>query len=104
MKLQESAGISFSLSFLIQILTAIVLGVWAYSQLDARISALQNSSDSYDESITRIEETMDEAQDQPISSDYVQNTTLQAHQRELEDVKDRLQVLEMRLYERAFSP
>jgi len=43
-KIQESSGVSFSLSFLIQVLSAIVLGVWGYSQLDSRISFLETTS------------------------------------------------------------
>ena len=42
-KIQENSGVSFSLSFLIQILSAIVLGVWGYSQLDSRISFLETN-------------------------------------------------------------
>ena len=38
LQVNEKAGIQFSLSFLIQILGTVVLAVWGYSQLDARIS------------------------------------------------------------------
>ena len=37
-ELNEQAGIQFSLSFLIQVLGTVILAVWGYSQLDARIS------------------------------------------------------------------
>jgi len=37
-KIQQSSGINFSLSFLIKLIGAIALGVWAYSQLVSRIS------------------------------------------------------------------
>jgi len=37
-KVNEKAGIQFSLTFLIQILGTVILAVWGYSQLDARIS------------------------------------------------------------------
>tara|TARA_R110000737_G_scaffold337993_1_gene358675 strand:- start:490 stop:798 length:309 start_codon:yes stop_codon:yes gene_type:complete len=97
--IEQTSGVSFSLSFLIQLVSAIVLAVWGYSQLDGRISALQNSSSTYAEAISRIEDTMRSSQDAPISSDHVQNTTLFAHERELLEVKNRLQVLETRLYE-----
>ena len=104
MKLQESAGVSFSLSFLVQILTAIAVGVWAYSQLDARISSLQNQSDSYDESITRIEENIISSQDAPISSDHVQNTSLIFIERQLEQHRHKIEILESRLYEMSAVP
>ena len=54
MKLQESSGVSFSLSFLLQILGVIVVGVWGFSQLDARIATLSQSSATHTESINRI--------------------------------------------------
>jgi len=99
MNLKESAGVSFSLSFLIQVLTAIVLGVWAYSQFDARISTLENDSVSAAAQITRIEETMDQAQDAPITADYTQNERLAGHARDLLEIRTRLMELERRLYE-----
>ena len=98
-QIQESSGVSFSLSFLIQLVTGIVLAVWAYSQLDGRISTLQNASSTYAEAISRIEKNMQDSQDAPISSDHVQNTSLNAHERELREIQTRLQVLETRLYE-----
>jgi hypothetical protein len=41
---------------------------------------------------------MKAAQDKPIPSDYVQNTTLAAHAQELMELKGRLKVLEDRLW------
>ena len=38
LKVNEKSGIQFSLTFLIQILGTVILAVWGYSQLDARIS------------------------------------------------------------------
>jgi hypothetical protein len=42
---------------------------------------------------------MKAAQDKPIPSDYVQNTTLAAHEKELGELKARLSTLENRLYD-----
>ncbi len=53
-ELKESSGIKFSLSFLIQIITAIVLGVWGYSQLDSRISFLETITSSNSQHIESI--------------------------------------------------
>jgi hypothetical protein len=44
LNLSQKTGIQFSLSFLIQILGTVVLAVWGYSQLDARISSVHNYS------------------------------------------------------------
>tara|TARA_R110002096_G_scaffold127254_2_gene274892 strand:- start:619 stop:939 length:321 start_codon:yes stop_codon:yes gene_type:complete len=97
--LHEKTGIQFSLSFLIQILGTVVLAVWGYSQLDARISSVQNSVATHRQQLNNIETDLKENQDKPIPSDHVQNTTLFAHERELLELKARLGVLEARLYD-----
>ena len=97
-KLNEKAGVQFSLSFLIQILGTVVLAVWGYSQLDARISSVQNETATHTEKLRGIELELKENQDKPIPSDHVQNTTLFAHERELLELKTRLGVLESRMY------
>ena len=99
MKLNQKTGIQFSLSFLIQILGTVVLAVWGYSQLDARISSVQNTVVMHNEKLNAIETDLKENQDKPIPSDHVQNTTLFAHERELRELKTRLGVLEARLYD-----
>ena len=75
-KIQENSGVSFSLSFLIQILSAIVLGVWGYSQLDSRISFLETTSSNNTMHIEKIQSDMLASQDAPISSDHIKNTSL----------------------------
>jgi len=82
-ELKESSGIKFSLSFLIQIITAIVLGVWGYSQLDSRISFLETMTSSNSQHIDAIQKGISSAQDQPISSDHIQNTSLRFLEREM---------------------
>ena len=96
-KIEESSGVSFSLSFLIQILSAIVLGVWGFSELSNRISFLETVTGKHEESIADIETTILEAQDKPISSDWVQNTSLRyieeriaIHQSELERLSEKV--------------
>ena len=96
-KIEESSGVSFSLSFLIQILTAIVLGVWGFSELSNRISFLETITGKHEESIADIETTILEAQDKPISSDWVQNTSLRfieeriaIHQAEIERIQEKI--------------
>tara|TARA_R110001583_G_C5344318_1_gene379839 strand:- start:137 stop:457 length:321 start_codon:yes stop_codon:yes gene_type:complete len=96
-KIEESSGVSFSLSFLIQILSAIVLGVWGFSELSNRISFLETITGKHEESIADIETTILEAQDKPISSDWVQNTSLRyieeriaIHQSEIERLSEKV--------------
>tara|TARA_R100000900_G_C3255777_1_gene148364 strand:+ start:65 stop:376 length:312 start_codon:yes stop_codon:yes gene_type:complete len=82
-ELKESSGIKFSLSFLIQIITAIVLGVWGYSQLDSRISFLETITSNNSQHIDAIQKGISSSQDQPISSDHIQNTSLRFLEREM---------------------
>ena len=96
-KIEESSGVSFSLSFLIQILSAIVLGVWGFSELSNRISFLETITGKHEESIADIETTILEAQYKPISSDWVQNTSLRyieeriaIHQSEIERLSEKV--------------
>ena len=98
-KIEESSGVSFSLSFLIQILTAIVLGVWGFSELSNRISFLETVTGKHEESIADIENTILENQDQPISSDWVQNTSLKFIEKQIAIHEQELQKLNDRLYQ-----
>ena len=98
-ELNEQSGIQFSLSFLIQVLATVILAVWGYSQLDARISQCEHTSKTHTEKINAIESDIKESQDKPIPSDHVQNTTLAAHARELVELKKSLHILETRLYD-----
>ena len=97
--LKETSGVQFSLSFLIQILGTVILAVWVYSQLDARISQSEHISKTHTYKINSIEANIKESQDKPIPSDHVQNTTLAAHARELLELNNRIHVLEKRLYD-----
>ena len=97
--LKETSGVQFSLSFLIQILGTVILAVWGYSQLDARISQSEHVSKTHTYKINSIEANIKESQDKPIPSDWVQNTTLASHEIELVELRSALQILEQRLYD-----
>jgi len=101
--LKETSGIQFSLSFLIQILGTVILAVWGYSQLDARISQSEHISKTHTYKINSIEANIKESQDKPIPSDHVQNTTLASHARELLELNSRINVLEKRLYDQKIA-
>lgn len=97
--LKETSGVQFSLFFLIQILGTVIMAVWGYSQLDARISQSEHISQTHTYKIKSIEADIKESQDKPIPSDHVQNTTLLEHQRALAELRSALQILEKRLYD-----
>ena len=97
-KLSEGSGIQFSLSFLIQILATVVLAVWGYSQLDARISQAEHTVAMNAGQIAAMMADIKESQNMPIPSDHVQNTTLLAHGKALAELKGRLRILEARLW------
>ena len=99
-KLNEKAGIQFSLTFLIHVLGTVIVAVWGYSQLDARISQVQNETATHKEQLRGIELELKENQDKPIPSDYVQNTTLVAHEKEIEELRSRIKMLESYIYAR----
>lgn len=97
--IKESANVSFSLSFLLQLVGILMAGVWGYSQLDARISTISNAAVQHTEGIARIEDSMEKNQDAPISSDHIQNTKLNWLESVNSDVLKRLDRMEMRIYE-----
>ena len=97
--IKESAKVSFSLSFLLQLVGVLMAGVWGYSQLDARISTIANASAQHTDGIARIEDSMEKNQDAPISSDHIQNTKLNWLESVNADVLQRLDRMEMRIYD-----
>ena len=78
-----------------------MIAVWGYSQLDGRLSHVENSTRTHNENIARIEQTMDDNQDAPISSDHVQNTKLEALEWQVAQHLKRIEVLEQRLFDLA---
>ena len=97
--IKESAKVSFSLSFLLQLVGVLMAGVWGYSQLDARISTIANASAQHTDGIARIEDSMEKNQDAPISSDHIQNTKLNWLESVNADVLKRLDRMEMKMFE-----
>ena len=98
-KIQESSGVSFSLSYLIQLVTAIAVGTWGFSQLDNRISFVENTSGTNATHIEAIVKSQQETQDQPISSDHVQNTSLKFIEEDLDRIDEELKILAEKIYE-----
>jgi len=99
-KIEEKSGVSFSLSFLIQVLTGIILFVWAYSQLDSRLSTTETSSTNNTMYIEKIQSDMLTSQDSPISADFQQfeqlnslRHQLEIHKEEIINLRDKVYVL-----------
>jgi hypothetical protein len=106
-EINDKLGVQFSLSFLIQVLATVIIAVWGYSQLDARITTAANEVSSHAGRLLSIESDLKENQDKPIPSDHVQNTTLVAHTQQLDELKLNVQIMEDRIYEhivRAHNP
>ena len=106
-EINDKLGVQFSLSFLIQVLATVIIAVWGYSQLDARITTAANEVASHGGRLLSIESDLKENQDKPIPSDHVQNTTLVAHTQQLDELKLNVQIMEDRIYEhivRAHNP
>ena len=53
-ELNEQSGVQFSLSFLIQVLATVILAVWGYSQLDARVSQSEHLGMMHSEKINAL--------------------------------------------------
>jgi|TARA_R110000787_G_scaffold37151_8_gene94644 hypothetical protein len=98
-QLQESSGVQFSLSFLIQILGTVILAVWGYSQLESRIKQLEHAAETFAYKIETIETNINDNQDKPIPSDYIQDTMLSAHAGELASLRGVVNTMELRIYE-----
>tara|TARA_R110000744_G_scaffold10269_4_gene32021 strand:- start:862 stop:1191 length:330 start_codon:yes stop_codon:yes gene_type:complete len=99
-KIEEKSGVSFSLSFLIQMLSGIILFVWIYSQLDSRLSTAETSSVNNTMHIEKIQTDMMANQDSPISADFKQfeqlnslRHQLEIHKEEIINLRDKLYVL-----------
>ena len=87
--ISDSRALSISLPMIIQAVTFIVMLVWGYSQLNARISFLEYQVAMNEENITRIEEDADENQNAEIPADIKQNQRIEYLEREVERLRDR---------------
>lgn len=73
MKVSENSSMSISLPMIIQAVTFIVMLVWGYSQLNARISFLEYQVAMNEEHIIDLEEDAEANQDAEIPADIKQN-------------------------------
>jgi uncharacterized coiled-coil protein SlyX len=86
--ISDNSLLSISLPMVIQAVTFIVMLVWGYSQLNARISFLEYQVAMNEENITRIEEDADENQNAEIPADIKQNQRIDYLEREVERLRN----------------
>ena len=84
----DSSSLNISLPMIIQAATFIVMLVWGYSQLNARLSFLEYQVAMNEENISRIEEDADENQNAEIPADIKQNSRLDYIEKELDRLRD----------------
>ena len=78
-KIQESSGVSFSLSNLIQLVGGIAVATFAFSELNNRIGIVENTSTSNSSNIEEIIKAQEKNQNALIPADYRQFEILKAH-------------------------
>jgi len=86
--ISDSSSLSISLPMIIQAVTFVVMLVWGYSQLNARISFLEYQVAMNEEHIIDIEEDAEANQDAEIPADIKQNQRLEYLEREVERLRN----------------
>tara|TARA_R100001509_G_scaffold165356_1_gene146580 strand:+ start:1772 stop:2053 length:282 start_codon:yes stop_codon:yes gene_type:complete len=87
--ISDSSSLSISLPMIIQAVTFVVMLVWGYSQLNARISFLEYQVAMNEEHIIDIEEDAEANQDAEIPADIKQNQRIEYLEREVERLRNR---------------
>ena len=85
----DSSSLNITLPMIIQAVTFIVMLVWGYSQLNARLSFLEYQVAMNEENISRIEEDADENQNAEIPADIKQNQRIDYLEKEVERLRDK---------------
>lgn len=88
MKVNENSSMSISLPMIIQAVTFIVMLVWGYSQLNARISFLEYQVAMNEEHIIDLEEDAEANQDAEIPADIKQNERIEVLEKEVLRLRD----------------
>ena len=86
--ISDSSSLSISLPMIIQAVTFVVMLVWGYSQLNARISFLEYQVAMNEEHIIDIEEDAEANQDAEIPADIRQNQRIEYLEREVERLRN----------------
>jgi len=87
--ISDNSSMTISLPMIIQAVTFVVMLVWGYSQLNARISFLEYQVAMNEEHIIDIEEDAEANQDAEIPADIKQNQRIEYLEREVERLRNR---------------
>ena len=85
--ISDSSSLDISLPMLIQAVTFIVMLVWGYSQLNARISFLEYQVAMNEQHIIDLEEDAEKNQDAEIPADIRQNQRIDYIEKEVERLR-----------------
>tara|TARA_R110002020_G_scaffold80149_6_gene200162 strand:+ start:6003 stop:6284 length:282 start_codon:yes stop_codon:yes gene_type:complete len=86
--ISDNSSLNISLPMIIQAVTFIVMLVYGYSQLNARISFLEYQVAMNEEHIIDLEEDAENNQDAEIPADIKQNQRIEYLEREVERLRD----------------
>lgn len=86
--ISDNSAMTISLPMIIQAVTFIVMLVWGYSQLNARISFLEYQVAMNEEHIIDLEEDAEKNQDAEIPADIKQNQRIEYLEKEVERLRD----------------
>jgi len=86
--ISDNSSLSISLPMIIQAVTFVVMLVWGYSQLNARISFLEYQVAMNEEHIINIEEDAEANQDAEIPADIKQNERIRVLEEEVLRLRD----------------
>ena len=87
--ISDNSSLNISLPMIIQAVTFVVMLVWGYSQLNARISFLEYQVAMNEEHIINIEEDAEANQDAEIPADIKQNERIKVLEKEIERLRDK---------------
>lgn len=86
--ISDNSAMTISLPMIIQAVTFIVMLVWGYSQLNARISFLEYQVAMNEEHIIDLEEDAEKNQDAEIPADIRQNERINVLEQEVARLRD----------------
>ena len=87
--ISDNSSMTISLPMIIQAVTFVVMLVWGYSQLNARISFLEYQVAMNESHITDIEEDAEANQNAEIPADIKQNQRIEYLEREVERLRNK---------------
>ena len=87
--ISDNSSLNISLPMIIQAVTFVVMLVWGYSQLNARISFLEYQVDMNESHIEDIEEDAEANQDAEIPADIKQNQRIEYLEKEVERLRNK---------------